>query len=137
MLNEKVVSFLGSHLSVRKVDSGTRVSLEAFLIIPSWKLISREKLSNNVNDDCGFTWFTKFKESSDSENAIAASNWSRNLSRATRHIEIRHLYVRSLIVSGSLDIRYVNTTANPADLLTKPFAQADHSRLLSLLPGYF
>jgi predicted GNAT family acetyltransferase len=42
--------------------------------------------------------------------------------KSTKHIDIRYHWVRDQVVSGSIELRYVGTKENKADMLTKPLA---------------
>ena len=63
----------------------------------------------------------------DNTSAIALVKNSKSCVR-TRHIERRYLKIRELIDSGHIDVRYVNTTENTADVLTKALPRADFER---------
>ena len=63
----------------------------------------------------------------DNTSAIALVKKSKSCVR-TRHIERRYLKIRELIDSGHIDVKYVNTTDNTADCLTKALPRADFER---------
>jgi hypothetical protein len=46
----------------------------------------------------------------------------------TRHIERRYLKIRELIDSGHIEVKYVNTNDNTADVLTKALPRVDFER---------
>ena len=46
----------------------------------------------------------------------------------SRHIERRYLHLRELVAAGELEVRYVPTADNVADLLTKPLAKDVHMK---------
>ena len=47
----------------------------------------------------------------------------------TKHIDIRHHFIRDLVEEGSIVLEYVSTEHQKADIFTKPL---DHLRFLSL-----
>lgn len=51
--------------------------------------------------------------------------------RKVRHLSLADLYVREVCDDGRLTVRYVKTTENPSDMLTKPL---NESVLVNLLP---
>ena len=63
----------------------------------------------------------------DNTGAIALAN-HRSSSARSRHIERRYLYIRDLVHQGIIEVRYIPTDDNPADLLTKPLARDPYSR---------
>ena len=63
----------------------------------------------------------------DNTSAIALVKNSKSCVR-TRHIERRYLKIRELIDSGHIDVQYVSTTDNTADVLTKALPRADFQR---------
>ena len=63
----------------------------------------------------------------DNTSAIALVKNSKSCVR-TRHIERRYLKIRELVDSGHIDVRYVNTADNTADVLTKALPRADFQR---------
>ena len=58
---------------------------------------------------------------SDRHTAIANANNYVDRSR-TRYIAIRHHFIRDVVMDGTIELQYVNTSKNAADLLTKPLA---------------
>ena len=63
----------------------------------------------------------------DNTSAIALVKNSKSCVR-TRHIERRYLKIRELIDAGHIEVRYVNTVDNTADLLTKALPTKDFER---------
>ena len=59
--------------------------------------------------------------------AIALVKNSKSCVR-TRHIERRYLKIRELIDAGHIEVKYVNTVDNTADLLTKALPTKDFER---------
>lgn len=51
----------------------------------------------------------------------------------TKHIDIRHHFVREVIKSGQLVLRHVASDEMPADVLTKALTRPKHGRCVSLL----
>lgn len=51
----------------------------------------------------------------------------------TKHIDIRHHFVRELLESGQIQLKYVSTSEMPADVLTKGLPKLKHWSCLNLL----
>ena len=68
------------------------------------------------------------------EGAIELSKDAKSCQRS-RHIERRYLKVRELAAEEELVVIYVQTDANPADVLTKPLDRATFERHTSTLFG--
>ena len=54
----------------------------------------------------------------DSTGAIARATGNMNFQRV-KHIDIHHHFIKERVESGELTTKYINTTLNPADALTK------------------
>ena len=63
----------------------------------------------------------------DNTSAIALVKNSKSCVR-TRHIERRYLKIRELVDAGHIEVKYVNTTDNTADLLIKALPRPDFER---------
>jgi len=63
----------------------------------------------------------------DNTSAIALVRNSKSCVR-TRHIERRFLKIRELVEAGLIDVKYVNTLENHADVLTKALPTVDFNR---------
>ena len=63
----------------------------------------------------------------DNTSAVALIKDAKSCVR-TRHIERRYLKIRELVDAGHIELRYVNTVDNPADLLTKALPRVDFER---------
>ena len=50
-----------------------------------------------------------------------------------KHIDIRHHYIRNLVLSGAVTMEQVASTENLADMFTKPLSRDHHHRLLASL----
>jgi Reverse transcriptase (RNA-dependent DNA polymerase)/gag-polypeptide of LTR copia-type/GAG-pre-integrase domain len=68
----------------------------------------------------------------DNNPAIALCQNEKGHSRA-KHIDIRYHYIRELVKSKKLEITYVQTDKNIADIFTKALPRIIHSRLTSQL----
>lgn len=58
----------------------------------------------------------------DNQAAIVHSKNYIDKSR-TKHIAIKHHFIREKVMDGTVDIRYISTDNNQADLLTKPLSK--------------
>ena len=63
----------------------------------------------------------------DNTSAVALIKDAKSCVR-TRHIERRYLKIRELVDAGHIELRYVNTVDNPADLLTKALYRVNFER---------
>ncbi|CAI7774443.1 unnamed protein product [Closterium sp. NIES-53] len=51
----------------------------------------------------------------------------------TKHIELRHFFIHDLVQREQLNVEYVASDCNLADLFTKPLGKAPHHRLLDTM----
>ncbi len=51
-----------------------------------------------------------------------AENWAST--KRTKHIDVRHHYVRELVEKGIINIKYIRSEEQPADMLTKNLPKA-------------
>jgi Reverse transcriptase (RNA-dependent DNA polymerase) len=54
------------------------------------------------------------------------------LSERSKHIDVHHHFVRERVALGQVAFRYVHTSANPADMLTKPLGPTKHLAFCSM-----
>jgi hypothetical protein len=67
-------------------------------------------------------------------NFLAENN---QVSERTKHIDIRHRILGDLVERGKLEVRYIKTTENPADILSKNTKEETHIKLaVSLYNGF-
>ncbi|KAI0995000.1 hypothetical protein K3495_g13181, partial [Podosphaera aphanis] len=69
---------------------------------------------------------------SDNQSSIALGN-NPELHQRTKHIDIKHHFIREHIDSGRVDARYISTHEMAADGLTKSLSQKKHSKFVELL----
>jgi Reverse transcriptase (RNA-dependent DNA polymerase) len=69
---------------------------------------------------------------SDSQGSIALSKNPEHHARS-KHIAIRHHFVREQVAAGTIELRYISTDDMAADVLTKPLTHVKHRRLLPML----
>ena len=63
----------------------------------------------------------------DNQGAIALATDRRSCNRS-RHVDRRYFKVRELVALGEINVQYIQSADNPADLLTKPLSAKDHLR---------
>ncbi|GKY94003.1 hypothetical protein MPSEU_000367100 [Mayamaea pseudoterrestris] len=51
---------------------------------------------------------------------------NNQVSQRTKHIDIRHRFISELVESGKLELRYIKTDENPADILSKNCKEEIH-----------
>jgi len=59
----------------------------------------------------------------DSQAAIAISG-ADSVAPRRKHIDVKHHYVREKIEAGAIEVQWISTVAQPADILTKPLPYA-------------
>jgi len=69
---------------------------------------------------------------SDSQGSIALSRNPEHHARS-KHIDIRHHFIREQVAVGSINLVYVPTEDMAADVLTKPLGRNTHLRMVRLL----
>ena len=57
----------------------------------------------------------------DSNAAISLAE-NPTYSRRTRHIEIKHHFIRDMIIAKDVEVQKIKGTENPADMLAKPIS---------------
>ena len=65
-----------------------------------------------------------------------AINEARNLNDRTKHIDIKHHFIREKVQQGEITIQMVLSGENVADVLTKPLARKDFERMREMLGVY-
>lgn len=82
--------------------------------------------------DLGYDMTKATRILSDNQGSIKLSKNPEN-HRRTKHIDIRHHYIRERVEEGSLELIYVRTSQMAADVLTKPLGRLQHSTTIGLL----
>ena len=47
----------------------------------------------------------------------------------TKHIEIRHHFIRDHVTKGDIELKYIESKSNLADIFTKPLPESEFSNL--------
>ncbi|THH14794.1 hypothetical protein EUX98_g9561, partial [Antrodiella citrinella] len=68
----------------------------------------------------------------DNQSAIAFTRDNQFHARS-KHIDIRHHFIRETIASKDINVTYTPSQSNSADLLTKPLNRVAHARALALI----
>lgn len=68
----------------------------------------------------------------DNQGAIHLVN-NPSSSRRTRHINVRYHFTRDAVINGQVDVRYVPTDKQPADILTKYLSTPNFLKARELL----
>ena len=58
----------------------------------------------------------------DNQSAIALSK-DNKFHQRTKHIDIRYHYIREAVEDGRIQVEYIPTDQNPADIFTKPLSK--------------
>ena len=54
----------------------------------------------------------------------------------TKHIDIRYFFIRQQVEDGRIEVKYVSTVDQLADVLTKALGRLQHTKLVRTLMGY-
>ena len=87
--------------------------------------------TKHAMEDCGIPWTVEVATDATAARAICAKP---GLSKKTRHVETKHLWVQDAVREKKLRIVKVDTEANVADMGTKALDGPRHQKLLKLLP---
>lgn len=68
----------------------------------------------------------------DNQSAIALSH-NPEFHKRTKHFNVKLHYQRSILEQGSIDIRYIPTTLEAADGLTKPLGPTELKNFIRLI----
>ena len=127
-----VFTFNGAPISWASKKQGlvTRSSMEAELVagsIASAEGIWLIRLGRDFRHD-----FTPIPMFTDNQSFIAFTKNDVNNAR-TKHIDTHYHYTREQVNAGNIQLHYVSTLENPADILTKPLSPRKHAHLLNTL----
>ncbi|GJP51090.1 hypothetical protein CLOM_g10259 [Closterium sp. NIES-68] len=67
----------------------------------------------------------------DSQGAIALAK-NPILHGLTKHMKVKWYWVRSMVTAGEVELHYVTTTAQPADMMTKRLVEQQHWKCCKL-----
>ncbi|CAH2103986.1 unnamed protein product [Euphydryas editha] len=70
---------------------------------------------------------------SDNQSSIKLASNPLFHNKRTKHIDIRHHYVRECVLENKVKIEYVSTNNMPADVLTKSLCKDKHYKFLNLM----
>ena len=76
--------------------------------------------------------FTPIPIFTNNQSSIAFSNSDVNNNR-TKHIDIHFHYTCNQTLTGTIKLKYIHLSENPANILTKLLSPHKHARLLSIL----
>jgi hypothetical protein len=83
---------------------------------------------NNLLNELGHSQDGPVLINADNQSAIAFTKDNTDHSR-TKHIDIRHHFIRDCIHDGQITIGYIHTDENSADIFTKALAKDKHKHL--------
>ena len=72
----------------------------------------------------------------DNQSTIHLAQKGSTTSGRSRHIKVRHFFVKDLVQRGELNIQYVPTEDMLADMLTKPLGPSAFRRFRDSLLGH-
>ena len=65
----------------------------------------------------------------DNQGAIAIATNNRGMTHRTKHVAVRHFFVRQHVTGGDIVVPYIPTEENLADIFTKPCQPVIFARL--------
>ena len=68
-----------------------------------------------------------------SEAYFLATNEARNLNDRTKHIDIKHHFIRKKVEQKKIRVNIIRSEDNVADVLTKPLTRKDFERMRKML----
>lgn len=71
--------------------------------------------------------------SSDNQSSIKLASNPLFYNKRTKHIDIRHHFLRECVSSRIIEIKYVSTSDMPADIFTKTLSTEKHCKFLKLI----
>lgn len=71
----------------------------------------------------------------DSQSAIHLTKNNRYHDK-TKHIDVKHHFIRDIVVAGEIIVEKIHTSENPADMLTKPLPNTKFQHCLDLVGLY-
>ena len=127
-----VFTFNGALISwaSKKQSLVTRSSMEAELVagsIASAEGVWLIRLGRDFRHD-----FTPIPLFTDNQSFIAFTKGDANNTR-TKHVDTHYHYTREQVNAGVINLDYIPTANNPADILTKPLSPRKHANLLNTL----
>jgi len=142
-----------ANVQMRKSVSGSAVFLAGAPISYKCRLQQTIALSSTESElyaACDAAKYTKYIRSvltylgfpllnptpiyEDNAATIAVSNNERATKRL-RHVDLRHFAILNWVQNGDITLKYISTSDNPADNLTKPLGEVLHSRHSDTLLG--
>lgn len=90
------------------------------------EMMNLKGLASDFGERCSSTLFV------DNQSAIFMINATQNLKRG-KHIDIRAHYVKDLVDKGEINVKYIPTDLNLADMLTKPLDKTKLNTLKELM----
>ena len=85
-------------------------------------------------EELGFAPSTPTSVFTDNEGCLRNSQNAVS-SQRSKHIDVKHFFIRELVEKGVVHTFWVSTADMPADLNTKAVATAIHERLLPMVLG--
>ena len=71
----------------------------------------------------------------DNKSCIDLVTKPRHGRQRTRHLDVRYFYAKELIEQGIIDVQYIETKSQQADVLTKGMVGNDYTVLAASLAG--
>ena len=84
--------------------------------------------------ECGISGTKATKLFCDNAAAIALSN-NAKISQRTKHINVRYHFLRDCVKAGTIEVKWVSSEKQPADLLTKALGPQAFLRLRPIIMG--
>jgi hypothetical protein len=62
--------------------------------------------------------------------------YNNSTTRRSRHMDVRYHFVREYVARGAIELEYVQSALNLADVMTKSLSREDHRRLTAMMMKY-
>jgi len=126
LLNGSVISWKS-----KKQPTVTLSSMEAEYVALTYCVMEIQFVMNLLKE-MGVAVDTPVIVNEDNAGALFLAK-NHSLGQRTKHIDIKYHYVRDLIENGIIEIKYVQTNWNLADIMTKSLGEEKHDKFAEML----
>lgn len=143
---QSTVSQSTTEAEYRALSDGTREGVFLRRLLMELKFIPEPSVALNCQDQVVLSNLSTATQPTQQDihlNLHCDNQGSINLARnpifhsRTKHIELQHHYIRERLLEGEVQLHYIPTAAQPADILTKPLPRwkfEQHHTFLGLRP---
>ena len=127
-VNDCIVSWVSKKQSTVALSSAEAEYMAISAVVQEIKWI------NQLLEEMGFKQSQPTRIFSDSQSAIAISKDDVNHNR-TKHIDIRHHFIRQAVKENQIELKWIPTENQEADILTKPLGKFQFKKLRNMITG--